>query len=48
MTPFGIRGGPQVILIVREVMFDNKSILGGDIGPMLVKMISILLLNYNY
>ena len=37
MTPCGTRGGPQVSVLVREVMFDNKSILGGDIGPMSVK-----------
>ena len=38
MTPFGIRGGPQVSVIVRAVMFDNENILGRDIGPMSVKI----------
>ena len=42
MIPFGTRGGPQVSVIVREVMLDNENILGRDIGPMSVKMISII------
>ena len=51
MIPFGIRGGPQVNVLIREVMLDNENNVGCDIGPICnysIKRTTLLKFSDNY